>query len=113
MLFQYDENNRLRLIYSVSKKTSREKRNYHSSKLELLAVVYCVNRLRQFLISTPFVIVTNCQAITYLHPNKTSNPQIARWMRIIQQYDCSFQHRVGNRMCHVDAISRSPVEESI
>lgn len=34
------------------------------------------------------------------------NPQIARWIEILQQFDFEIKFRPGTRMAHVDAISR-------
>lgn len=38
-------------------------------------------------------------------------PQIARWMDQLAEFDFEFVHRAGTNMEHVDALSRSPVEE--
>ena len=40
LLLQKDESGRLRLVYCVSKKTSEAESKYHSSRLELLAIVW-------------------------------------------------------------------------
>ena len=112
MLIQYDDHNKPHLVYCVSKKTSPEEKNYHSTKLELLAVVFTVDRLRQFLLGIKFVIVSDCSAVTYLRTNHTRNPQVARWFCLLQEYDFSFKHRPGTKMDHVDALSRMPVEEA-
>jgi len=110
ILLQSDDKNRMRLVYAISRRTTEQEAKYHSSKLELLAVVWAVERLRVFLLSIPFTIVTDCQALIYLNSMRTKNPQVARWACSLSEYDYEIKHRKGEKMGHVDALSRAPVE---
>jgi transposase InsO family protein len=74
-----------------------------------MAIVWSVDRLRQFLLGIKFTVVTDCQSLVFMQANKTKNPQIARWSCLLQEYDVDFQHRPGTKMQHVDALSRAPV----
>lgn len=74
MLLQRGVNNRLHLVHAVSKKTTAAERNYHSSKQELMAVVWSISRLRPYLIELKFLVVTDCQAIVHLNTKRTINP---------------------------------------
>lgn len=105
----------MRPVYCTSRKTSDAETRYHSSKLELLCVVWAVNKQRQFLLGIKFTVVTDCQALTYLNSGKSVNGQIARWYDALQEYDLEVKYRPGVRMAHVDALSRAPVgdEESL
>lgn len=69
-----------------------------------------MERLRNFLIGIKFVVYTDCQALVYLNAQKTKNPQIARWYSSLSEYDSEFKHRPGERIAHVNALSRAPVE---
>lgn len=40
-------------------------------------------------------------------------PRMARWWIQLQEYDCDIEYRPGNRMMHVDALSRNPVDPAI
>ncbi|KAK8779522.1 hypothetical protein V5799_019136, partial [Amblyomma americanum] len=111
ILLQADENDVLHPVYYVSKKTSPAERFYHSSKLELLAIVWTIERLRPFLIGIEFTLVTDCQALVYLNATKTLKPQIARWFDMLQEYTFDIRHRPGSKMEHVDAMSRAAVED--
>lgn len=112
MLMQRGQDGKWHLVYSVSKKTSETEKKYHSSRLELMAIVWTLDRLRQFLIGIKFKIVTDCQALVYMNAQKTTNPQIARWCSLIQEYDFDITHRPGKKIPHVDALSRAPVSEA-
>jgi hypothetical protein len=93
----------------VSKKTTEAETRYHSARLELLAVVWSVERLRSLLIGIPFKVVTDCQAIVYLNRKRSINPQVVRWFATLQEYDYTVEYRKGDRMAHVDSLSRGPV----
>lgn len=111
MLFQADNEGKLRLIYAISRRTSEIERNYHSSKLELLTIIWAMGRLRTLLIGLHFHVFTDCQALVHINTMKTKNPQIVRWLNLIADYDFEIHHRAGERMQHVDALSRAPVDE--
>jgi len=99
----------LRVVYYASRKTSDSEARYHSSKLELLCLVWSVQKLRQFLLGVKFVIYTDCQALMYLNNFKSTSSQVARWHDSLQEYDFEVKYRPGVRMGHVDALSRAPV----
>lgn len=63
----------LRLVYCVSKKTSEAEAKYHSSKLELICVIWVVHKLRQFLLGISFIIYTDCQALVFLNSFRGTN----------------------------------------
>lgn len=111
ILMQEGEDGQMHMIYCVSKKNSEAEQKYHSHRTELLAIVWSVERLRSMLIGIHFVVVTDCQALTYLHTQKEQKPQIARWYTTLMEYDFEIRHRKGTSMCHVDALSRAPVDE--
>ncbi|CAB0037714.1 unnamed protein product [Trichogramma brassicae] len=110
MLLQGDSSKDLRLVYAISRSTSEAERFYHSSKLELLAIVWAVSRLRTLLINITFRIVTDCQALVYMNAHRTKNAQIVRWHHLLSEFNYEIVHREGAKLAHVDALSRAPVE---
>lgn len=110
MLLQKDAGNNMRLVYAVSRRTTEPETRYHSSKLELLAIVWAVTRLRAMLANIEFTVVTDCQALCYLNTQKSLNPQMIRWNDLLSEYNFKIVHRPGVRLAHVDAMSRAPVE---
>ena len=42
---------------------------------------------------------------------KTRNPQIARWLGAISEFDFEIKHRKVCNMQHVDALSRSVIKD--
>lgn len=99
-------------VYAVSKKTTAADVMYHSTKLELMAIVLSVTRLRHLLVNIKFMIDTDCQALIHMNSKKTQNPQIARWATLMSEFDYEIQHRSGEKMAHVNATSRAPVSDA-
>lgn len=87
MLMQKRADGAMHLVYCISKKTTEAERMYHSNKLELMAIVWGVDRLRQFLLEIHFTVITDCQSIVYMNAMRTKNAQIARWSALLQEYD--------------------------
>lgn len=111
MFFQHDGEGRMRLAYAISRRTSEPERRYHSGKLELMAIVRAVSRLRAMLANVEFTIVTDCQALCFLDSQKTLNPQVIRWHDLLSEYNYKIVHRPGVKLAHVDALSRAPAGE--
>lgn len=110
MLLQRDDNGELRLVYAISRRTTEPEQRYHSSKMELLAIIWAVSRLRPMLINVKFKIISDCQALIYLNTMKLNNAQVARWYSTLTEFEFDIEHRPGTKMAHVDALSRAPVE---
>lgn len=112
MLLQRDKMGSLRLVYAISRRTSEPESRYHSSKLELLAIVWAVCRMRTLIANIPFTVVIGCQALCYLNTQRSLNPQVIRWHDLLGEYDYTIVHRQGVKMADVDALSRAPTDVS-
>jgi len=113
MLLQRDPGGLWGLVQAVSKKTTDPESRYHSGRLELMAIAWSAARLRHLLVGIKFVIVNDCQAIMHLNTQKTVNPQVARWANLLSEFDYEIKHRPGDKMAHVDALSRAPTGEAV
>lgn len=111
MLLQVDETGKQHLVYCVSRSLSSSELNYHSTKLEMLAVVWSLDRFRCYLTGISFTLVTDCTAVAQLKTSRGNKSQFARWQELIADFDFEFQHRPGTSMAHVDACSRAPAGE--
>lgn len=107
MLLQGPSATKLHMVYAVSKKTTTAESKYHSSRLELHAVIWTLNRLRPYLLGIRFTVVTDCQSLIYLNIHKTVKPQVARWFEVLQEFEFDIKFRPVERMAHVDALSRA------
>lgn len=110
MLMQKQSENTLRPVMYFSRVTSEEESMYHSYELETLAVVESLRRFRVYVVGKHVKVVTDCTAVRATLTKRDIIPRIARWWLAIQDYDISVEYRPGDRMKHIDALSRNPID---
>ena len=110
MLLQPDAAGRLQLVRCVSRKCNHVESAYHSARLELLAITFAME-FRPFLVGRKFTLVTDCQALLSINTGSTRSRQLARWSALVQEFQFSVVHRAGERMAHVNGLSRNPTKE--
>lgn len=93
--------------YYFSRLTSGAEQNYHAYEQETLAVVESIRKFRCYLLGRKFKVVTDCRAFKDSMTKKKMNARIARWIVDLAEYDFDVEHRPGERMRHVDALSRA------
>lgn len=93
-------------IAYFSQSTNQAEARYHSYELEMLAIVKSIERFHIYLYGLEFTIITDCNALVYAMNKANLNPRIARWALHLQNYRFKVEHRAGNKMTHVDALSR-------
>lgn len=106
MLLQKQRNGQWEVVAYFSQATNQAESRYHSFELEMLAIVRAVERFHFYLYGLSFTIVTDCSALVYAVNKANLNPRIARWTLTLQNYNFRIIHRVGEKMKHVDALSR-------
>lgn len=98
-----------RPVAFYSRQTSPEERNFHAYELETLAVVCSLRKFRVYLLGQNFKIITDCSALRSTFTKRDIIPRIARWYLLLQEFQCTIEYRPGNKMGHVDALSRNPI----
>ncbi|CAK1600455.1 unnamed protein product [Parnassius mnemosyne] len=96
-----------------SRQTSPEEQRFHSYELETLALVTALQKFRVYLLGTNFKAVTDCSAIRNTMNKRDLVPRVARWWISMQEYDFTIEYRPGNKMAHVDALSRNPIRTDV
>lgn len=89
-----------------SNSTDEVEQKFHSFELETLAVVKAIERFHVYLLGIPFKVVTDCNALIHAFKKINIDPRTARWSFMLQNYNFTIEHRGGERMKHVDALSR-------
>jgi hypothetical protein len=74
-------------ISFVSRKLSESQQNYNTTEREGLAMVYALQKLRQYLLGQYFKMFTNHSALKYLVNNPVLGGMICIWMLLFQEYD--------------------------
>ncbi len=111
VLHQKEEDGRERIIACASRTYNEHEKKYPITEQECLAVVWDVEKFRQFLSIKLFKIITDHMALETIRTVDLPSGRRARWLCKLQQYDFTIEHRKGNRIAHVDAFLRA-LEES-
>jgi len=101
--------NRLHPVQYMSRKSQPAERKYKSYELEVLAVTEALEKFRIYLLGRKFKIVTDCAAFTQTMRKREVSPRIWRWIKNLEDFDYTLEHRPGTRMKHVDALSRNAI----
>ena len=109
ILLQKQANGILQPVSYYSRATTMAEQAWHSYELETLALVEATRRFRVYLIGIHFKVVTDCSAVRATLLKRDLVPRVARWWIALQEYDMEIEYRPGEKMQHVDALSRNPV----
>ncbi|GFV64516.1 transposon Tf2-6 polyprotein [Trichonephila clavipes] len=109
VLLQEAEDGKLHPVQYMSQKTTPAEEKYSSYELEVLAVVNALKKFRTYLLGNHFKIIKDCSAFQKTMDKKDLVTRVARWTLLLEEYDYEIAHRSGQRMQHVDALSRYPV----
>lgn len=109
ILLQRSGSDPWRPVAYYSRQTTTDEQKLHSFELETLAVVSSLSKFRVYLLGVKFTIVTDCNALRSTFTKRDLIPRISRWWIQFLEYDCDIEYRPGDKMAHVDALSRSPI----
>ncbi|WP_165309905.1 ribonuclease H family protein, partial [Enterobacter cloacae complex sp. 4DZ3-17B2] len=96
-------------VFYFSKRTSVSESKFHSFELETLALIYALRRFRIYLQGIPFKAVTDCNALKPTLDKKDVHRRISGWALELEAFDITLEHRSGDKMRHVDALSRANI----
>ncbi|KAG5862563.1 hypothetical protein JTB14_014819 [Gonioctena quinquepunctata] len=108
LLQKSNEDGRFHPVYYMSKKTTPAEEKYSSYELEVLAIIQAVKKFRIYLLGIHFKIITDCSAFQKTMAKKDLTTRVVRWALLLEEYSYEIEHRKGNKMSHVDALSRHP-----
>ena len=111
VLSQEDDAGNFHIISYTSHMLNPYKRfmsNYSSAKLELLMLKWAVcNKFRDYLIGSKFTVLTDNNALTYIHTSHLGTAQI-HWLSDLTLFDFKIKYRAGKTNQVADALSQWP-----
>jgi len=99
-----------RVIAYASRTLKPAERNYTATKLECLAVVWGIRRMRDYLEGYRFTVVTDHQSLKWLKNLDNPSGRLGRWVFELQQYNYEIRYRRGALNKVADALSRQPAQ---
>jgi len=83
-----------RPIMFISRTLSKSEEHYAPNKKEMLAIIWAVQTLRNYLYgSTKVKIFTDHESLTYATRLKSRNDQMKRWKATLEEYNHELLHK--------------------
>lgn len=112
VLTQIDSNNRTRVICYISKSLTVVEKRYCQSEKEALAVVWALERLREYLLGIKFTVVSDYKSLKTIFTKQIVNcARIERWVLRLQGFDFLVKYGSGKENI-ADALSRMSITEA-
>ena len=89
-----------------SKTRTSAQRNYTVTEQECLAVLFGIEKFRQFVEGTKFRVITDHHSLLWLRDLRNPTGRLCRWSIALSQYDFVIEHRKGSLNVVADALSR-------
>lgn len=106
VLTQRDEHGRTLHIAFASKALSPSQREWGTTKRELYAVVFALQKFRELLWGNKFELRTDHKALTYLHTQAQANPMMIGWIETLLDFNFDVVHIKGILNQLPDLLSR-------
>jgi phospholipid-translocating ATPase len=108
-LLQYHKGELLPVAYASRKLLPREL-SYATIEKECLAVVYAVQKFKNYLYGKEFVLQTDHRPLIYINHNKSNNDRIMRWSLLLQPYAMKIESISGRENVIADYLSRAEAD---
>jgi len=105
-IFGQRKDNQFHVINYASKVLNEAQSNYATTKKELLAIVFGLEKFRNYLIGSTTIIFTNHAVIKYLLTKTDSKPRLIRWILLLQKFNLVIKDKKRSENLVVDHISR-------
>ena len=94
------------VIAYASRTYNKAGRNYSTTRKELLAGVYCIRQIKQYLLGSRFLLRTDHATLTWLQHASELMGQQCRWQERLQDNTFDIEHPPGHKHDNADALSR-------
>jgi hypothetical protein len=101
------------VIMYASRTLNAAEKNYATTELECLAIIWAVEQFRPYIYGRPFKVVTDHSALRWIMKNPTNNAKLTRWALKLQDLDMTVLFRQGKQHNNVDALSRKDANQVI
>ena len=99
-------NGRRRYVLFASKSLNAAQRNYSATKRELLAIIFALQRCRNYVYGFSFQLWTDHKALTFLFTQRVCNYMMQAWLDVLLDFTFEVVHCPGVLNVLPDALSR-------
>jgi RNase H-like domain found in reverse transcriptase/Reverse transcriptase (RNA-dependent DNA polymerase)/Integrase zinc binding domain len=104
-------NSNKRPIAFASRALNNAEKNYSTTEIELLAIVWAVKKYRPYLFGRHFEIFTDHRPLVYLFSQADPSSRLNKFRMTLMEYDFSISYLKGKDNAVADALSRISIKE--
>lgn len=82
-------------------------KNYSTTELELLSLVWSTKYFRCYLIGRPFKVITDHSALRWMLSLKDPSSRLMRWALRLSEFTYTVEHKPGKKHTNADGLSRA------
>jgi len=105
VLFQ-EKNDTKKYISFVARSLSSSERNYGATQRELLAIIFALDKFRDYVYGRRFRLYTDHRSLVYLFTQKQQNYMINKWIETLLLFDFDIVYILGILNVLPDFLSR-------
>ncbi|KAM2027556.1 hypothetical protein ACFX1T_019832 [Malus domestica] len=94
------------VIHYASRTLNDAQLNYSTTKKELLAIVFALDKFRSYLLGTKVIVYFDHAALKYLLTKKEAKPRLIRWILLLQEFNIEIRDKKGSENVVADHLSR-------
>ena len=104
--------NGMKVIKYMSKKFSSTQKRYSTTERECLAMVWCIQKVKEYIWGQPIEIETDHCPLCSFNKKRFNNSRIDRWQVALSEYDIrKITYKRGQCNCDADLLSRFPCDD--
>lgn len=105
-LYQVAEGGQHQTLGFASRTLNTAERNYNTTELELLAIVFVCKKFRHYLLRHKIKVLTDHHALTFLKTCQLLNSKLIRWSAFLQEYQLEIIHIPGKENVGADTLNK-------
>jgi len=90
----------------LSRKLNKAEQNYSTREREMLAIVWCVERLRDWLWGKPFTVFTDHKSLIWVKTAMMDHGRLTRWALKLSDFQFDIEYKPGAQNAVADCLSR-------
>ena len=100
------DNGKDQSVAYASKQLTLAERNYSTTEMECLAMVFSAKKFRHYLVCNPVIFFVNHMAIKYLVNKVELSGRLIRWVSLLEEFDHTVEYKPGRMHLQTDHLSR-------